>query len=249
MFGGEGVLQIGVCDDRSNDIGELRDAMSRVTGELSIDTRVDYYQSGEELLEAVRSGERYGLLVLDIYMSGMDGVETARRARELMPEVQLAFLTMSREFAADAFELNAIHYVIKPVTEEKLRVLFERYFERTRVPVKLFGIQAGTREYQFPLHRIEKIQSSNKGVAVYLDGESEPHRVPATFISVEQQLEGEPFLRISRGLLVNMDYILSMDRYVCRLKDGTEALVSRRERSDIRRKYYDYLFGKLELRR
>lgn len=98
------MLQIGVCDDRSNDIGELRDAMSRVIGELSIDTRVDYYQSGEELLEVVRSGERYGLLVLDIYMSGMDGVETARRARELMPEVQLAFLTMSREFAADAFD-------------------------------------------------------------------------------------------------------------------------------------------------
>ena len=83
------MLQIGVCDDRSNDIGELRDAMSRVTEELSIDTRVDYYQSGEELLEVVRSGERYGLLVLDIYMSGMDGVETARRARELMPEVRL----------------------------------------------------------------------------------------------------------------------------------------------------------------
>lgn len=100
------MLQIGVCDDRSNDIGELRDAMSRVIGELSIDTRVDYYQSGEELLEVVRSGERYGLLVLDIYMSGMDGVGTARRARELMPEVQLAFLTMSREFAADAFELT-----------------------------------------------------------------------------------------------------------------------------------------------
>ena len=121
------MLQIGVCDDRSNDIGELRDAMSRVTEELSIDARVDYYQSGEELLEAVRSGERYGLLVLDIYMSGMDGVETARRAPGAYARGAAGILTMSREFAADAFELNAIHYVIKPVTEEKLRVLFERY--------------------------------------------------------------------------------------------------------------------------
>ena len=92
------------------------------------------------------------------------------------------------------------------------------------------------------MHRITRIQSSNKGVDIYLQGRSSPQWADVSFSHVEELLDGEYFLKISRGLLVQMNYILCMEQNVCRFRDGTSSLISRREKKEIRRKYNDFLF-------
>ena len=99
-----------------------------------------------------------------------------------------------------------------------------------------------------PMQRINKVQSANRGVDIYLEQETQPLFFAATFASTEEKLDPRQFLRLSRGLIVNMAFILSLDGDTCCLKDGTEVLISRREKAEVRRRYNDFMFRKLEER-
>ena len=108
------------------------------------------------------------LLLLDIYLTGMSGIETARCIRNILPEVQIAFLTSAREYALDAFDLYAVHYLIKPVNSDSLRELFRRFFRYLHRSEKYLEIHSDSKNYTFPLEQVQKIQSNNKGVDIYL---------------------------------------------------------------------------------
>lgn len=167
------MLRIGICEDEPADLAHLREVMEGVLAELEIAAVTEIYDSGERLLAAIQSGVCYDLL-LDIYMEGLDGIATARQARMLLPRVQLAFLTTAREFAVEAFDLDAVHYLLKPVEAKGLRVLFERYFSRVRRPVKMLCLENAKDALHLPMQRINKVQSANRGVDIYLEQETQP---------------------------------------------------------------------------
>ncbi len=236
------MLRIAVCEDNMADTAVLSSEIDTITKELHLRIQTDYFLKGETLIHEIKSGTSYDLLLLDIYLNGQDGIDTAQSARALLPEVQIAFLTSSREFALDAFDLDALHYLLKPVSKQNLKELFQRFFDRTNRPKEVLEIQTSSKVYTFPLLRVQKIQSSNKGVDIYLQDVPDPQRVPIPFIRVEEQLTTQLFLRISRGLLVHIGYIRCIDKNICYFRDGTSALISRREKNEVRKKYNDYLF-------
>ncbi len=195
------MFQIAICEDSKVDTDLLSQTLAAAANDLRIRARTDYYKNGEELILALKDGASYDLLLLDIFLEQVNGVDTARSARKYLPHVQIAFLTSSRDYALDAYDLDAIHYLMKPVDREKL------------------------------------------GVDIYLSDIAEPQRIPISFIRVEEQLASSSFLRISRGLMVRIGYIRCIDKNVCYFRDGTSALISRREKSIVRKKYNDYLFN------
>lgn len=195
------MFQIAICEDSKVDTDLLSQTLAAAANDLRIRARTDYYKNGEELILALKDGASYDLLLLDIFLEQVNGVDTARSARKYLPHVQIAFLTSSRDYALDAYDLDAIHYLMKPVDREKL------------------------------------------GVDIYLSDIAEPQRIPISFIRVEEQLASSSFLRISRGLMVRIGYIRCIDKNVCYFRDGTSALISRREKSIVRKKYNDCLFN------
>ena len=195
------MFQIAICEDSKVDTDLLSQTLAAAANDLRIRARTDYYKNGEELILALKDGASYDLLLLDIFLEQVNGVDTARSAMKYRPHGQIAFLTTSRDYALDAYDLDAIHYLMKPVNREKL------------------------------------------GVDIYLSDIAEPQRIPISFIRVEEQLASSSFLRISRGLMVRIGYIRCIDKNVCYFRDGTSALISRREKSIVRKKYNDYLFN------
>ena len=195
------MFQIAICEDSKVDTDLLSQTLAAAANDLRIRARTDYYKNGEELILALKDGASYDLLLLDIFLEQVNGVDTARSARKYLPHVQITFLTSSRDYALDAYDLDAIHYLMKPVNREKL------------------------------------------GVDIYLSDIAEPQRIPISFIRVEEQLASSSFLRISRGLMVRIGYIRCIDKNVCYFRDGNSALISRREKSIVRKKYNDYLFN------
>lgn len=195
------MFQIAICEDSKVDTDLLSQTLAAAANDLRIRARTDYYKNGEELILALKDGASYDLLLLDIFLEQVNGVDTAQSARKYLPHVQITFLTSSRDYALDAYDLDAIHYPMKPVDREKL------------------------------------------GVDIYLSDIAEPQRIPISFIRMEEQLASSSFLRISRGLMVRIGYIRCIDKNVCYFRDGTSALISRREKSIVRKKYNDYLFN------
>lgn len=240
------MINIAVCEDEISDKELLDVYIGDVAREMMLEYHVDFFQRGSDLLESAINGGCYDLIVLDIIMEGMNGIETARELREIRSEVSIGFMTNSADFALDAFEIDAIHYIIKPVDKAKVKKMMLRFMERFGKPVELLTLNTSKGQVALPMNSILKVESYKKGVEIYSSDAKEPRWFRCSFMSVEEQLDKARFLRIARGLVVNMDYIEHMEPAVCCFMDGTSALISRSVRAEVRRQYNDYLFSRMK---
>lgn len=123
--GGSG-MKIAIVDDIKGEAERLSGLVARYlsTHGLFCD-QTDLFASGEAFLEHFEPA-RYDIIFLDIYMSGMTGMETARRIREQDTNCSLLFVTTSPDFAIDSYDVNATYYLLKPVNEAQVTRALDR---------------------------------------------------------------------------------------------------------------------------
>ena len=232
-------MRIGICDDNPRDLQAMRDLFSAAPYKGA----VDVYSDGKALLNEIAGGTFYDLLFLDIIMPLQSGIELSRQIVKISPETQIVFLTDSDAYAVEAFSVNALHYVIKPMTEEALRVCLQRLDEKqgTRKRVHLIS-SSGTHHMLFA-DEIQYAESDGHYNNLHLaDGNSIKVRMTQSDV---QGLLGNSFLPISRGLLVNMGFIRQFGPRSCLLMDGREILLSRKNLDQLHTAYASYVFSRL----
>lgn len=158
----------------------------------------------------------------------------------------MVFLTVSKEHAIEAFSLHALHYLVKPVSTEGIAESFYRLRQFRRKQRKVILLPIGREKYTVYLDEINYIQSVNHVKEIHLiDGQ-----ILQAWMTLEeiQNYVGENFLKINRGIIVNMEQIVKMDAEFCTLHDGTVFRFPRRGRQSIRETYDEYLFARLSNR-
>ena len=104
------MIKIAVCDDDEKILGETLELLRHYK---KLPLTADAYTSGEALLAA---GKKYDILLLDIDMEGPNGIETARRIREVDKEVKLIYVTNYSDYTIFAFGVHAFAYLLKPLS-------------------------------------------------------------------------------------------------------------------------------------
>lgn len=115
-------LKIAVCDDVAADRQRL---MYLIKSEYTY-CKCSAYESGELLLWDFESGNHFDIILLDIFMEGISGMETAKRIRTVDPNVILIFVSSSDDFYREAYDLYAFNYLIKPLEANKLSEVLQR---------------------------------------------------------------------------------------------------------------------------
>ena len=113
-------MQIVICDDDSR----ISAVLAEKVGKLYPDSEISTVNSGEELVAFIGNTSP-DIVLLDIQMTGMDGMETARKLRADGCESVIIFVTGVSDYVFDAFDVRAFHYLIKPVSDEKLKDVLE----------------------------------------------------------------------------------------------------------------------------
>lgn len=233
-------MRIGICDDNLKDCYVLKKMLS----EFRQEDEIEYFTECSALLDEIQSGMEFTCLFLDIIMPEMSGIELVSRIRELLPENQIYFIfvTTSPDFAVEAFAHRAVHYIMKPLKKEDVAEALNRI--PNQIPQR-FGIMIKTKAAKrfIYLDEIAACESNRHEVHIKLKTE-ETLICYQTIDSLRQQL-GDDFLLISRGLLVNMDYIEQMGGKSCVLKDQRKILLSRKNLKQIHDAYNDFIFSRL----
>lgn len=116
------MIKLAICDDEEKELDRTkRLCESILTDHPEFDINISAFSSPSKLLEGIRRGEQFDILLLDIYMPEQSGVELARILRETDMECQIVFLTTSTAHAIEAFSLHAAHYLVKPYTSLQLK--------------------------------------------------------------------------------------------------------------------------------
>lgn len=199
--------------------------------------------TGEALLTAAAVQPPFEIAFLDIYMPGENGVEIAQRLKSISPDTGIVFVTTSRDHAIDAFDIKALHYLVKPVTEAGVIEALRRLAQSRQRKREVVVLPTSNGDHTLYLDEISHIQSLGHAKEVMLtDGRS--IRVWLDFTELAARL-GETFLKLNRSVLVNMEQIEQMKTDACLLKNGVRLDFARRERTAIRAAYDNFLFQKL----
>lgn len=236
--------KIAICEDSEIDRGILITALKQYFSELNEELSIVEYISGETLLADIEEGFLLDahLLFLDIYMGKLDGMETARRIRSLSNNIPIIFLSSSRYFALESYEVQAAGYLLKPFKESVLRELLSRTLRTERK--KRVAVKVG-RQYRYPYtDEILYIDSNAHTVTLHLTDGSEI-TTQEKLGDIEKRINERRFLRCHQSYLVNMDYITDTeDSFV--MRDGSKVPVRVRGRKEIMDDYHEFFMDRFD---
>ncbi|MDE6318259.1 MAG: LytTR family DNA-binding domain-containing protein [Lachnospiraceae bacterium] len=233
-------MQIAVCDDEK----EIRDMFAEKIGKLYPKADLSLSQSGEELL--LSAGEP-DILLLDIQMSGKNGMETAKELRKRNKTAIIIFVTALDDFVFQAFDVGAFHYLVKPFEDGKFAEVLLNAVEQSEDRKK--QERAGRKREQPSL----MITTGGEHVSVNLedivyaevfDRKVILHTMDADieYYGKMKELEekaGDEFFRTHRSFLVNFGFIRKYDATTVYLKKG-QALMAKQNYGEFVKQYLRY---------
>ena len=109
------MIKIAVCDDEKYFINEITEILENYLEKSGITYDIDSFNSGEKFIELKEGINRYNVIFLDISMNDLDGMQVARRVREINKDVYIVFVTAFANFMADGYKVDAVRYILKNI--------------------------------------------------------------------------------------------------------------------------------------
>ncbi len=225
------MLTIGICEDDPWSAARLREETEIFLAERQIQAAVFVYSSGEELL-AAGAGD---VLLMDIKLPGKNGMAVVRRLRAEGRSCQIIFITSYENYVFQAFDVEAVHYLLKPVDTGKLRSVLERALRRAAAERedKVLMVAAGDGVARVRFRDIVYCEVLDHRLSIYTV--TETYAAGGTLDSLERELDSR-FFRCHRSYLVNMDFVVGRKDGCAVMAGGRQALVSRRRQQEFARR-------------
>lgn len=231
-------MKIAICDDDWQMQQTLRTFIDQTYGDL--DMLVDGFTSGEGLLAAIgKQTQPYSLILLDIEMfGGMDGIETAKRVRKLLPDCYIVFITSHDEFALTGYEVQAFRYLLKPLQPEKLTEAISAVRAELADQLTLH-LSDGAEEALVRAKDVCYVEAQDKRVRLVTARETYSDR--RGIDEVAKLLENEDFYRVHRSYLINLRYVSFMDGTMVQLVNGDQVPISRLRKKAFKNAFQAYV--------
>ncbi len=239
------MIQIGVCDDELPLLQKMEGVVREFCTQNHIFATVRSYEKSQGLLYEIEDGVHFDLLLLDIEMPDMDGMELAGHVRLLLPEVLVIFITSHLEYALDAYELSVFRYIPKADPGGRLLSALSDAVKRIGVQQqKSYLIQNQSRIERVPLKNLLYIVHEGKNALLVTNlGEKDKtcsYRVRKSLQQVYRELDAAEFLFIDRGCIVNLSQVMSVRGSFCILRDGTKLAVSQNRMQELKARLLEF---------
>lgn len=225
------MYRFAVCDDNQEDMEYIEKLIRVWNQSAGYQIRIERFPSGEAFLFAYEDDPGFDVLFLDIEMKEISGIDLAQKLRELGSGIQIVFVTGYMEYIAQGYDVEALHYLLKPVTEEKLFGVLDRAMERLKNRERELTLTLPEGIVRIPLAEIRYLEVMGNYVTIH---GRESCSVKRTLSQLEELLD-ERFYRIHRSYIVNMQLVKKCTRTEVILKDDTALPLSRRNYEGLNR--------------
>ena len=242
MDGGGGAMRTLIVDDEPLAIERMQVLCAGLSGLQVIGTASD----GESALR-LADKLRPDLLLLDMTMPGMDGLATARQLARRVPDAAVIFVTAHGDFAVQAFDIDAVDYVLKPVAADRLARAVERALARRERGsggdaadgtnwLTEFWVPHRSELLRIEADQVERIDAERDYVRLHVGGgpaaEGRSHLLLQTIAGLEGRLDPQRFIRIHRSTILRRDRIHGLRHeglgvWCVELADGTALRIGR----------------------
>lgn len=209
--------RVAICDDSQPDAEHVLSLLKNWAKTKQIVIQAECFPSAESFLFHYAEDKTYDILLLDVEMGKMNGVTMAKQIRRDNETVQIIFITGFSDYIAEGYEVAALHYLMKPVNEQKLFAVLDRACEKLVLNERCLNLSLSGEMVRIPLHEIRYLDVRQNYVTVHA---KEEYTVKRTLGEFEKLLD-DRFVRVGRAMIVNLTYIGRVTKTDVHLSDGT----------------------------
>ena len=235
------VYQILIVEDEARAAKSLEALVRRYGQERGVDLGITWAQSTQAMIEDRR---RYDVCMLDIDLPGINGMDVARLLRTYDQELRIIFVTNLARYAVRGYEVDAIGFIVKPATFTTVAMNLDRALRDIRLNARAtFLVPDNDTVHVVDFSTFLFAEAGRHRVAYHLTG-NRTLTVRGTLRELEERLAGRPVIRVSRGLLVNMDMIAALRGDNLVMVGGARLHIPRDRRREITETLAEHLGGR-----
>lgn len=233
-------MKVAICDDELSYCGTMESYLLKISKKyINLAVDIDVYQSGEEMLRMIELDEiRPQILFLDMEMTGMNGIETARKLRDKDRSMLIIYVTSYDKYTMDSFEVSPYRYLLKPVDYEKIEQVFSVAIDEIlNNHVSLF-FKRNNEQVQVNCDKIICIVSEKgRMLRVITREEQQGSLFYAKIKDIEQQLNPFVFVKVNQGTIINLNFVYIISSEDIHLTTGETIPISRRRKKAVKEAY------------
>lgn len=228
-------MRIAICDDEKIWMENTKQCLEQVY--VSLDLLIETFSDGKQLLERAATVS-FDLVVLDIEMPKLDGLQVAKKLRSMGIRTEIVFLTSHVEYALEGYEVQALRYLTKPVDARKLSEVI-RYLLEKEKKEKRVVLQSEGETVSLLLSDVLYLEVRDHDV-LFVTGQ-DSWNTRGKMGAYEKQYQTYGFVRIHRGYLVNLAHVTRLKERQVYLTDGSVLPVSRTKEKTVRDALHAYV--------
>lgn len=216
--------KISIIDDNSADTEYVAGLVARWAESAGYVAHISAFPSAEAFLFQYEIEKDFDVLLLDIEMGKMNGIDLAKKVRLENEAMQIVFITGYPDFIAEGYEVSALHYLMKPVSYEKLQAVLYKAVSNLAKTEKRLSMTYERRTDFVPLSQILFVEAQKQYVLVHTFDKT--YRMKQSFAETVEELD-EFFFKCQRSFCVNLCHITRIKNNSVLLKNGEEVPISR----------------------
>lgn len=238
-------MHITIVDDLQQDRDDISHMLTLYFQKYKIDFSISSFASADEFLAAFEA-ESTDLCFMDIYMQGMNGMDAAKKIRALDSNCLIIFLTTSDQYVYEGYEVQAMRYLMKPLTFEMLCRIMPECIEKTELNRRRLPVTIGKTQKEIPYGKILYINTEGINVKLHFSKTELKLSSHRTFSeTVRPLLDDFRFIYCSRGVVVNLSHVKELDKDCFIMDNDDRVPISRRQFPAASAAFIDFQFDHL----
>ncbi len=233
------MINLAIVEDEDTYASQLTEFVEKYQSESGNYFKITRFRDGDEITNGYKS--QFDIILMDIEMKLMDGMTAAEEIRRLDQDVVIMFITNMTNYAIRGYQVDALDYVVKPVSYFAFSQKLDRAIGRIKKSnTNIISIDMSSGVKKLDIDNIFYIESEGHNLNFYTsNGE---FTIRAKLADFEEQLAPYNFFRSNKGYLVNLKYVDGVENGAC-LIAGKQLLISRARKSDFMNALTDYMAG------
>lgn len=246
-------VQIALCDDEIEELDKIEKLLNIYEERNpNVDFMVRSFESADTLLAMVEQGKLAPeIIFMDIFMPGETGekeslgMDAAKQFQKMENKSKLVFFTTSKEYALEAFDVDAAGYLVKPVSEEKLFSVLDKFLlETEQERRKYIVLKIDGNIMRVPLSDVVYCEAQRKQQSIYLADGTELRQTLTMAKLYEMCSVCREFVRMGASYIINLEHIERLNAEELCLDTGKKIYLPRGTYRCLREQYFDYYCGK-----
>lgn len=236
------MLNIAICEDDLNQQQIIKALLTEIGYNDSF--KIHIFGSGEDFIKSYEDGNRYSIILLDMQMNDLNGIQTAKVIKQYDSDCLFIIITSIIEYAVDGYSIGAYDFILKPIDKDKFHsVINSAVREWQNNMRRVYIIKSRERLSSIRLSEISYIESYKNKVIIHTNEESYIDNI--SIMNMEKKLANDGFSRISRYYIVNISHVKEIGVNTVILSNGKELIFSEKYRDGIKKVYLNYMMGDL----